>query len=329
MSKIIGRQIEVGVAVEATRGTKEASASHWIKKQNFDLIPQASHAIDEMTFGKIEDSEKRRVTQKWVEGDLSGNVQADAIGYLLYSLFGEVSSTLLGSSVYEHEFTIGQNIVHPSLSLFRKEGAIDQYVCNGVMVQSLEISSEQDQYVQYTASLIGRDYEADASAINYVEEYDFIGRDVTVKLASSEAGLAGATAQKLKSVSVTFEPNTEANFILGSRNPEDIHNKQFGITGEFELDYVNDDFLSAYNTDDANYMLVEIEGEANLGGGNAPKLSFLFNKVQIMDRSVADQANDLVQETVSFKAFYNESDGAMVTSNLVNLTEEYEPNVSA
>lgn len=329
MSLIIGRQIEAGVAVEEVRGTAETTATRWVRKTNIDLIPQAEHAIDETTFGRLEDSIQRRVTRKWVEGDLSGNVHADAIGYLLYSLYGSVTSAVVSGSVYEHEFELLQDTEHPTLSLFVKEGDVDQYVVNGVVPQSLEISAEQNGYVTFTSSLMGRDYADNSDTPSYGTEYDFIGRDITIKLAQTEGGLAGATPLKAKNITLTWTPNTEANFLLGSYNPDDIYNKQFALEGEIELDYVNQTFLDAYLSDGPTYALITIEGAADIGGGNNPKLEILLNKSMIMDRQRADQANGLVQETVSFKAFYNTTDEQQSKVTLVNLTSEYDPNTSA
>jgi len=329
MSLIIGRQIEAGIAMEGVRGTAELTASRWLRKTNVDLIPRAENAIDETTFGRLEDSIQRRITQKWVEGDFAGNVHADAIGYLLYNMYGTVTSSVVAGSVYEHEFELLQDTEHPTFSLFVKEGDINQYVTNGTTIQALEISAEQNGYVTFNASLLARDYASNADTPTYTTEYDFIGRDVTVKIADTEANLVGATPLKLKNITINWETNAEANFLLGSYNPDDIYNKQFAITGDFELDYRNDDLLNAYTNDVGVYVEITIEGTADIGNGNNPSIVILLNKVQIMDRNRPDTANELVVEPISFKAFYNEADQQQSKITLINNTAEYEPNISA
>lgn len=329
MSLIIGRQIEFGVALEETRGTAETVAEQWQKKISANLTPRATTAIDESTRGRLEDSEKRRVTQKWVEGDVQGNVHADLIGYLLYNVFGAVVSSSLGSGVYSHVFSLLQNTCHPSLSLFVKDGDVDQFVVSGGMLSSLVIEAAPDAYVTGAASYIGRTFAANAASPSYNETQDFIGRDITVKVADTEGGLAGATPLKLKSLTVTHEPNTEANFVLGSYNPEDIYNKQWGLTVEFERDFIDTTFRDLYQGDSAKYMSIAIVGAANIGGGQNPSLTYVLNKVQVMDWNRTDSANDIVTETVTLKAFFNEDDSELGTATLVNNVSEYDTPISA
>jgi len=71
-------------------------------------------------------------------------------------------------------------------------------------------------------------------------------------------------------------------------------------------------------------MQIEIEGEADIGGGNKPKLTILLNKVEITSWSRGSSADDLVTEDIEFKAFYNTTDEQASKMTLVNLTSSYE-----
>lgn len=334
MSRIIGRQIELGVGVEETRGTPQGTAEAWLRKVTCDLIPRANHVTDETTRGRIEDSQGRRTVQKWVEGDITGNVHADPIGYFLYNLYGAVSTSSVGSGVYSHEFTLAQSVQHNSLSLFVKDGDVDQYVVGNCMLSAFTLEAAVDSYVTFTSSFMGATYTSNSDTPSYDSpQYDFVGRDVTAKLAMTEGGLPAADPLCLKNLSITFTPNTEANFCLGNYNPQDIYNRQFTIEGEFERDYINDDFSFAYSSnggDDAGvYFEFVIEGEADIGGGENPKITILLNNVQVMDWTRSDTANEIVTETVSFKAFYNQADGQQSKITLQNLTSEYDSPISA
>ena len=57
MAEIIGREIEVGIATEAVRGTAETAADRWIKKTNATIVERATHAVDESTFGRFEEGQ--------------------------------------------------------------------------------------------------------------------------------------------------------------------------------------------------------------------------------------------------------------------------------
>ncbi len=329
MNEFIGRSIDFALAVEQTRGTAETTAQRNVRKVTCNLIPRVERVIDDTTFGRIEDAERVRSVRKWSEGDVEGIVHADVLGYYLYNLYGEVDSSVVSGSVYEHEFTLAQNITHPSLTFFVKDGEVRQAKIAGGMLSSFELSVTTDDYIRYTAGIIGKEAVDDTSVIPALQtEYDFISRDVTVKLATSEAGLSSATALKLKNLNINWNPNTEADFVFGNYSPDNIYNKQFAIEGDFELNYTDDTFKDLYESDNFRYMQIVIEGEANLGGGNNPTITILLNKVQITDWSRTSAGDDLVTQTVNFKAFYNTTDEQQSQVNLINLTDEYEVPVS-
>lgn len=329
MSVIIGREIEFGVGVEEDRGTPQGTPERWLKKIQANVVPRAAHAVDESTHGRLEDSDQRRVVQLWSEGDLSGNIHADALGYLLYNIFGAVTPTSLGSGAYRHDFSLAQNTSHPSLTLFVKDGDVDQMRIANAMLSALTIEAAPDAFVSFSASFMGKQHSSNAASPSYSTEYDFIGRDVTVKFADTEGGLAAATPIKAKSLTLNFEPNVEANYVLGNYSPDDIYNKQWSITGEYEEDYSDTDARDRYLDDSNKYMQITIQGAANIGGGANPKLVVIMNKVQLMDWNRADGANDIVTQTVSFKAFYRAADTESATASLTNNTPEYDEPISA
>ena len=141
MSEIIGRDLEVGFAVEETRGTAQVSAEKWAKRSSASVIVKAEHTTDDNTTGVIEDSESRIVTKKWCEGTLETTAQADMIGYILYNLYGSVTSSIVSGSVYQHIFAMQQSIQHPSLSIFIKDGSVAQKVFDTGMVKTFELNA--------------------------------------------------------------------------------------------------------------------------------------------------------------------------------------------
>lgn len=324
--EFIGRQIDFALAVESDRGTAESVAERNVRKVTCNLIPRAERVIDDSTFGRLEDAERVRTVRRWNEGDVESIVHADVLGYYLYNIYGEVESANVSGSVYEHDFTMEQSIQHPSLTLFVKDGEVRQEKLAGGMITTLELTASTDNYVRYTANFMAKEGETDNSEIPALAtEYDFIGRDITVKVATSEANLTSANALKLKDLSITFNTNAEADFVFGDYSPNDIYNKQFSIEGSFTRNYVDTTFQDLYEGDDFRYMQIEIEGEADIGGGNNPKVTILLNKIQVQDWTRTSAGDDLSTEDVSFKAFYNTTDQAQSSINLINLTESYEP----
>ncbi len=322
--EFIGRQIDFGVGVEAVRGTAEATPDRNVRKVTCNIIPRSERVIDDTTFGRLEDAERVRTVRRWSEGDVEGIAHADVIGYFFYNLLGDITSEADGVA-YKHALTLDQTITHDTLTLFVKDSDVRQEkLANGV-ITTLELSASTDNYVRYTANFLAKEGVEDTSTYpDLATEYDFVSRDISVKVASSEAGLASATALKLTDLSINFNSNAEARFVFGDYSPDNIYNKQFAIEGSFTKAFADEEFLDNYKEDDFVYMEIMIDGEADLGSGKTPYIKVLLNKVQITDWNRDSAGDDIVNEEVSFKAFYNTEDEQMVEVELRNTTEAYE-----
>ena len=95
------------------------------------------------------------------------------------------------------------------------------------------------------------------------------------------------------------------------------------IDGSFTLNFADETFKDLYLGDAAKYMSLTIEGDADLGSGNKPTITVILNKVQLMDWGRSGGANELVVETVGFRAFYNATDSEQSTTTIKNLTASY------
>jgi hypothetical protein len=321
--EIVGRELEAGYSTESSRGTAETTVNKWQKSVSVSIVERAENVVDDATHGSLEDSDQRRITQKWVEGDLEGIVHADALGYLLSSIYGGVDTTTVAGDVRSHNFKLKQSIQHQSLTVFAKDGGVQNLAFAGCAVSTLELNASVDDFVRFTASFIGQTAADDTETPSYDTEYDFIGRDITVKMASSEAGLSGATAIKLKSVDVTFDQGAIRDHVFGAYTADDVYNSKMMIEGSFTINFADEVYKDLYLGDTAQYMEIAIVGAADIGGGSNPAITLLLNKVQIMDWNRSGDNDSLVEGEVSFKAFYNAADSQQSELTLVNLTDTY------
>ena len=325
--EIIGRQIEIGVATESTRGTAETTADKWGRKVTANVVERALHAMDETTRGRLEDGEGRRVVQRHIEGDMEGIAHADMIGFLFANLYGlAVTTEVTAGEAFSHVFNLKQNIQHQSLTLFAKDGSVQQSVYANAMISSLEISAAIDDYVRFTASFIASTSAGNSDTPSYDTEYDWIARDITVKLAETAGGLTGASAVKAKSLSVSFDQGLIRDHVVGSRNADDVYNAKMMIEGSMTLNFTDETFKDYYLGDDDLYMSITLAGEADLGSGDNPTLEILLNKVQFQDWNRDGAASDLITQEVNFRAFYNAADQKQSQVTLQNATASY-PNV--
>ena len=325
MAEIIGRNIEIGVATEAARGTAETTADKWTRKMSANIVERATHTVDETTRGVLEDGEGRRVVQTFIEGDMEGIAHADALGFLFANLYGlAVTTELDAGESYSHVFNLRQDIQHVSLSLFVKDGSVQQNVYSNAMVSSLQLSAAVDDFVRFTASFIASAATANSDTPSYDTEYDWIARDIVVKVATSEAGLSGASPVKAKDISLTFDQGLLRDHVVGSYTPDDVYNSKMMIEGSLTLNFTSETFKDYYLGNDELYLSITLTGEANLGAStDKPTLEILLNKAQFTDWNRSGDGNDLVTEEVSFRAFYNAADQKQSQVTLQNGTASY------
>jgi len=328
MPEIIGRNIEIGVGVEKVRGTAQETAEKWVKNITANIVEKSENSVDASSHNVLEDSDGRRITKKWIEGELEGNVHADSIGYLLYNLYGSVSSSNVAGSVYSHVFNILQSITHPTLSLFAKDGSIQQSVFNNGMISTLDINAVVDDYLKFTSNFMAKEAAANADAPSYDTEYDFIGRDITLKIADTEAGLVAADAICIKEFGISYDTGLISDNCLGSYTPDDIYNAKMSIEGTITKNFIDETFKDLNLSDTDKYMEITIEGAADIGSGNNPSITILLNKVRVMNWERSGDNDSLVTENIEFKAFYNETDSKASQITLQNLTTEYDTPVS-
>jgi len=329
MSEIIGRQLEIGLGVEAVRGVAEGTPEAWLKNTTAHIIDMAETKEDNSVHGKLEDQDGRRVVKKWVEGDLEGIIGVNNIGYLLYNLYGADTEALVSGSVYSHLFALAQSIVHPSLSIFAKDGSVQQLVFNNCMLSKLEINAVVDDYLRYKASFMGKTSASNSSSPSYATDYDFIGKDIVIKIADTEAGLAGATALSAKEFGITFDTGLINDFVLGSYNPDDLYNAKMAIEGTIKKNFVDNTFKTLYQSDTYKYMSITITSANAITGALYPTITIILNRVAINSWDRSGGADELVIEDIGFKAYFNATDAEQSTIALQNTVAEYDTPISA
>lgn len=326
MAEIIGREIEFGVATEATRGTAETAADKWARKVTANVVERAVHAIDDTTRGRLEDGEGRRKVQSFVEGSIEGIVHADLLGYFLANIYGVAVASEIGDPVYSHVFSLKQDIQHQSLTLFAKDGNVQQLVFDNAMINTLEITASIDDFVRFNAAFIASVATDNSDTPSYDTEYDFIAKDITVKVADTEGGLPGASAVKAKDLNVVWNQGLIRDHVVGSYTPDDTYNAMLMIEGSMTLNFADETYKDLYLGDSSKYMSITIQGGADLGGAENPIFELVMHKVQFMDWNRSGGQNELVTEQVSFRAFYNPTDAKQSEVTLQNVTTVY-PNV--
>lgn len=324
MAKVIGRTGAIGIGLESTRGTAVAPA-YWVPVQSYSVDDNVEYVKNDSALGVIAEHNAADITKRWSEGDYSGKIFLDSVGEELAAVLGATpsSSQRASSGVYDHTYIMTNNNQHKSLTVAYKDGVQDVRMpfC---MVNTWSLDIVVDDYVKRTISLMGKKSADASNTAAFTDENEFIPKDGVFKVASSQAGLAGASAVNITAFSMEIAKNPEAVYALGSNEPEDIINKQFAVTGSVEL-YFEDETFRDYALDGTKRaMRIQLlDTDTDLGSSHNPELYFDFYNVVFDEFSRSWDANDPLKQTLNFEALYSITDSTLLTCRLTNTESGY------
>ncbi len=328
MAKGIGRLTGFGIARETTRGTSPGSATFWLPFMEAGLEEKFENALDESTIGVIEDSVGATRVKEWAEGNVKALITDRTLPLILYSILGSLS-TAAGSpeaGTNTHTITVGQSAQHQSLSFYIDDplGGQDYTHALGV-VQSLEIVYEAGKPLEFSATLKSKKGATASFASSSNTENRFTHKHFTFKLATNLAGLGGASAQNIRTLSLKISQNIEDDPALGSLAPVDFLNKQFTIEGTLEAIWQNEsDFKTFVLAGTQKAMRLDLKNtDVIIGTVTNPQLTIDLAKVIFKEITKPFKANDVIKQMLSFKAHYSTADSKMITISAVNTTASY------
>lgn len=325
MSKGIGRIVQVGIARESTRGTSPGAATFYIPWAEVDIDEKKRFVLDEQSRGVIEDSTGQSIVSEWAEATIKAPVGDKHFPLILYALFGTLSSGSVVDSAYIHTITMQQDAQHDSLSLYIDDPVMGQDYTHALAVPTqVEIAYERDQFVTYTAAFMAKKGATATLTPAATAENRFLPQHLTFKLAATQAGLTAAGAIVIKSLNIRMTQNVEADDVLGNIAPADFLNKQFTIEGTVEAIAQNEsDFKTHFNAGTVRAMRCDLTSTVLIGSSSTPYLILDLHSVIFTEMTKPYRLNDVVMQTLSFKAHYNTTDSKMMTLTARNATVSY------
>ncbi len=324
MTRIIGRLEQVGLGKESVRGTAVA-ATYWQKALDLKIDTKVKQVINEQSLGRIEDSDGAINVESYGEMQIKGKLQDQNLGLLLLAAFGSVASVAKAggdSAVYDHTFTVLNSSAHPSLTISHKS-ANDNVRYALAMLDSLKFECKHDGYPTYEAVFMSK---ASASATNtaaFIKERDFIPKMLTFKKASAIAGLAGASAVKIRSFNMEIKKNPYIEYNCGSNQPNEIVNQAFEVSGSVTIVHADATYADLQNNETEQAMSFDFLHTDTIGAAANPEFKIILNRVRISNYSREIGMNSIVEESFDFKALYSQDDSAMASAVLTNLVASY------
>ncbi len=235
---------------------------------------------------------------------------------------GKVETTA-GDGSHEHTFTIEDNNAHPSLTVTTVD-PVGQWHYPLTVVNSLGLNAEAGGDVKITAGMKGKKQaQAQGVEAQYSDEEAFAVTDMKVMLGDTLEGLDMAEKICVQTFDMTITKESEDINCISSKDPVDFMDKSITIEGSMEMYRTDDTYKDIAFNDIAKSMRVSIVNQGVDLGGAHPELVIDLAKVKFTDWSEAVALNDLIKQTVSFKAHYSIKDKKAIEVVLVNTQESY------
>lgn len=322
MSVFVGDRVSLGIGRESTRGTG-VSAALWVPAAGFDFQQRVNTQSIAGAQGKIIGTEEEKVLQKFGQGTITMDLRANAVGYFLTQLFGDVDTADTSGGDYSHTFNLTHSNTHPTLSLYVKD------------------ANKSERFVRASLETFTWNYTADAVStieVGFMSEPpsdssatpDFTTPDfvfppgtATFKAASSQSGLTAANATVVNSWTLTFSKGADPDFGSGSNSPTDIYNTALEITGSFTRVFDGDTEHDWVFNNTNRALRFNVNDTDATAGNDTPELTIDLYNCDFVNFTRDIALGDIVRETVEFKAHVEVSSGNVMTATLVNTKSSY------
>lgn len=318
MTKFVGRLGTLGIAIEATRGVPVAP-TYWLPFVTMSFSDKTTTQREEQGMGNIADSDSIYVTLKMGEGEVESQLYDSALGYILTSLLGAVPVTT-GGNPYTHTFTLSNTNQQKSLSLYWKDPD-RSYMFPLAVVDSLNVKVEPSGIISYTIgfkSKSARDWTSQTPDFTTLGS-KFLHQHAETRLATSIAGLSGATAISLKNLDLTISRNTIFDEVIGTVEPEDILGQQISVEGSLDLN-LEDDTYRNYMLN-GSYRALELK----LNRSSSSSLTLQFPRVDFTEWEPDYTLNEIAKQKINIKANYDSANALAIisTATLINAKVSY------
>jgi len=319
MTKIIGRLIDLGVAVESTRGTGEV-VTNMIPKSNITFDDKVLKARSTVGYGTINlEGNQALVARRHAEGIVDFDLHDISFGIFLKALLGTVSTGVVADSAYTHTFSLENSNQHDSLSMLYEEKGIGNLSFRLCMIETLTITILPEDVVKITATFMGRhSATGGSSAVTYIAENKFLGRHLTFKVEDATGDLAAGSNIPVRSLTLNFAKNLRLVHNSGTVEPEDILNQGFRVTGEVELDYENRTYADLMN--DGTYKAVRVQlinTEALIGAATRPQFLLDLSRCDFESWEPARPNDELATQTFMFTGLHDITNNDVINSCLL------------
>lgn len=326
MSQEILRLQSLGLGLETTAGTAVAAAVS-IPVDSFNLKPIVEKTGDMSGFGIIDEQLDSHIVREQSELTAEGIARSQSLGYLLKMALGTAgTATLVETGVYSHTFTRLNTNTHPSATVYRNSGTADERAAYH-MLDTLEIDAQVGEYVRFKTVTKGGKIESATYSPSYLTgtaDEQFKASKAVVKIASTVAGLSGASAIALTGMKFTIKKNPKGVFVLGASVLGGNFNQQFGVAGDFSAMYDANTIRDLFTANTKQAIQITITGTTLIGATKYNEIIITIAQAELETWDRSSDNDNLLTQDVGFIGEYNVTTTQTMNIVLQNLkTTDY------
>jgi hypothetical protein len=283
--------------------------------------------LDDVSARGIRDShpENSQLGKQWGEGTLKVNMDATLAPYLFYAALGQDTSPVSeGGGVYTHTFSeLSTTNTPKTLSVIVNRASVDQLLFPYTVVNSLDLAFS-DGFAEVTANLISKFPATSTSGtLTTTSGFYYSFRHAAVQVGTDIIAAANsATPYKIRNFQMNISNNTESQFVIGSRDPDSIINKNFEAKGSFRIAFESTTDRDTFYNLTKQAMVVTLTGNG-IGNGMSEFIKVRLYKIRFDNLTVPLQPNDYISQEVAFTAEYSSTNTATLDIQVRNRKASY------
>lgn len=320
MAEKVGRLGYLGLAIEATPGTPEASPDVFIPFTENSLRGHHEPIVDIAARASRVHDYDAVAGKRWGEGSVTMYLDSINAGYLMKMAFGAESRTQLSATppVHDHLLTptvSGNTPVTATLWDYKGVDA-EQYAYATVDQFELEVTNEG--IATLNAAIMAK-APSTVSAPNLTTTSGtlYTWKDMNARFGATVALAEVATATKLTNFKMSGSNGVELTYKSGSNQPDTIVYGSVEVTGEFTLYFENVTDRDAYYNLTKRSMVVTLVG-AGLGVGYSEQLKIVLKKLMLEDIDFETGIDDLFAIKCNFRALWDQDQAGFVDMTFRN-----------
>lgn len=310
MAKTGGRQVNIGLGIEATPGTAVAETI-FLPWTGFSVQSVVEKELFNSARGIRNTASNSMIRRQYSQGSITVIPNVVNAPYFFGLALGSVASVGPVDSGHIHTITVqNANASMKTATLTIEQGAVETAQYTNVVCDSLSFEVS-DGYASMTMEIIGQFGATDTITEAYTEETEFAYHQMTAKFGTGITAAAAASPTPLKSFSLNIANNVQLDeaFLSGASTiaASGLIAGPMKVTGSYSLHFEDTTELAKYRANTKDSMVVQFLG-ATIGVSEQEEIRIDLAKLVLTSPPVEYNIDGLLVLTQEFEVEFGATD---------------------